>query len=119
MSQLSSYIRPGLWFCALGALALSAGCGSITRIDGASEATGSGGSGGAIAAAGSGGAGGTPDVPVGSWSRAFDNAYPYSVAADPSGNILVGGYFRETMKLDAFKLVGGADREAFLVKFDP
>src|SRR5262249_6151268 len=127
MLRQSSCVRHGVWSCALGALMLGAGCGSSV-IGAASEsvgnasASGSGGSGGAAVLPGSGGsdAGVAPDPGAPNFSEAFGNAYPYSVAVDLWGNIVIAGYFHDSVDFGAGqKLVSAGGLDAFIVKLDP
>jgi len=125
MVQPSSCIRHGVRFCALGALIFSAACGSFARVDAAAESVGGAaaaagsGAGGATTGAGSGGGGaGGAGLPL--WSKAFRNAYPYSVAVDPSGNIVIAGYFHHSLDFGGSAPLNSAGgRDAFVVKLDP
>jgi hypothetical protein len=122
MIQLSSRLHRGAWVCALGALVIETGCGGAVVTDGSGGSgdvsTGAGGA-GAAATTGDAGMGGAPAEVAPLWSKAFDDAYPFSVAVDPSGNIIVAGFFHDSVDFGGeMKLVSAGNRDAFVVKLD-
>src|SRR5262249_20069924 len=121
MLKMTSRVRHGLWLCALGALALGTGCAPLGD-DASSGSADSGGSTEVTGGTGTGGAdtGGDSDAGALPWSELVTNAYPYGVAADPWGNIVIAGTFHDTMDFgEGHKLVSKGGLDAFVVKLDP
>lgn len=112
------------------------GCGLILGLDeygpAADNVAGAGGSGGATTGTGGGGAGqggGDPGSggqggggPIPSWSRLFGPANDQtgaSVVVDKSGNVILTGYFDETIEFDSTKHVSAGQTDFFLAKLHP